>query len=349
MSAQWTTSAWVDQFKQQIGFGLQVFPIDTPSQPAHALLAAGQLAETLGFDAFFVGDHPAWALEGWLHLAALAMRTSRIRLGSIVNCVSYRHPVMLARLAADLDQLSGGRLILGLGIGWDEHEFANLGLPFLPVPERQAQLEETIHMLRGVWGEEPFTFAGRYYQTEGARITPRPLQQPYPPLLLAGGGERVTLRQVAQYAQACNFIAFDGAGGVRTPQDVQHKLTVLRQHCDALQRPFDTVLCTHLTGWLILAPDEARLAQKLQHYFPQGIEQRFAGPWRDFVFAGLPAQAISYYQALAAAGVHYFVVELLDATDEETIHLLAEQVVPAVQDTFRTLHSQSDRPPNPNR
>ena len=138
-----------------MSFALQVFPIDTPVDPAAHLLAAGRLAEDLGFDAFFVGDHPAWALDPWLHLAALAVTTERIGLGVNVCCALYRHPVLTARLAADLDNLSGGRLILGLGNGWDANEFANLGLPFLPARERQAALAEAIEIIRGVWGEDP--------------------------------------------------------------------------------------------------------------------------------------------------------------------------------------------------
>ncbi len=330
METQWPLSSWVAEHRERISFALQIFPVDTKTDPARHLLAAGHLAEALGFDAFFVGDHPAWGLEGWLHLAALAVTTTRIRLGSLVNCVYYRHPVMTARLAADLDNLSNGRLILGLGTGWDANEFANFGMPFPPAHERQAALEEAITIIRGAWGDEPFTFHGSVFQTTGAHVRPLPVQRPAPPLLIAGGGERVTLRQVAQYADACNFIAFDGAGGVRAPDDVRRKLAALRQHCEALGRPYDTILRTHTTGWLILAEDETRLQAKLQRYFPDGMEQRFSGPWRGFVFAGTPEQAVSYYQALAAAGIQYFIVELLDAADEETMRLLAEQVVPQV-------------------
>ena len=145
---------WVEEHSNRVGFGLQVFPIDTKTDPGRHLLAAGQLAETLGFDAFFTGDHPSWGLEGWMPLAALAAKTERIRLGSNVNCIFYRHPVLLARLAADLDQMSQGRLILGLGCGWDANEFTNFGLPFLSVRERQAALEEAITIIRGVWGVE---------------------------------------------------------------------------------------------------------------------------------------------------------------------------------------------------
>ncbi len=331
MSQHGSVSSWVEAHCNRVSFALQVFPNDTKSDPARHLLAAGRLAEALGFDAFFMGDHPAWGLEGWLHLAALAVTTTRIRLGSIVNCVYYRHPVLTARLAADLDNLSEGRLILGLGIGWDANEFANLGLPFPPARERQEALEEAITVIQGAWGEEPFTYTGRYFQTQGAHVTPPPLQRPTPPLLIAGGGEQVTLRQVAQYADACNLVSFDLAGGTDTVEGIRHKLGVLKQHCDALDRPFDSVLRTHMTGWLILAENKAEVQAKLKRYFPEGLEQRYAGPWRSFVVAGTPEEAVAYYQELVEAGLQYFVVETLDAADEETIRLLAEQVVPQVR------------------
>jgi alkanesulfonate monooxygenase SsuD/methylene tetrahydromethanopterin reductase-like flavin-dependent oxidoreductase (luciferase family) len=321
---------WIAQHRQQIGFGLQVFPTETRSDPARALLAAGRLAEELRFDAFFFGDHPAWGLDCWVHMAALATTTNRIRLGPNVICAGYRHPVLTARLAADLDNLSGGRLILGLGAGWDANEYANLGLPFLSAHERQAALEEAILIMRGVWGEEPFTFHGRYFHTDNAQVTPPPVQHPAPPLLIAGGGERITLRQVARYGDACQLGSFGMIGGGASLDDIRRKLTVLRGHCEALGRPFDTVLRTHFTGWLILAEDEARLAAKRQRYFPEGLEQRFSGPWSGFAVLATPAQAVAMYQALAAEGIQYFIIETLDAADEETIRLLAEAVVPFV-------------------
>jgi len=128
----WQQSAWARRFRDWAGFAVQVFPIDTPREPARHLLAAARLAEELGLDAFFVGDHPAWALDPFVHLAAIGATTQRIRLGVNVCCALYRHPVMTARLAADLDNLSNRRLILGLGNGWDGNEFANLGLLFHP-------------------------------------------------------------------------------------------------------------------------------------------------------------------------------------------------------------------------
>ncbi|HYP60553.1 MAG TPA: LLM class flavin-dependent oxidoreductase, partial [Thermomicrobiales bacterium] len=151
---------WVRDRHGRVGFGLEVFPIETPEEPARALLTAAELAEQLGFDSFWFGDHPAWGLDCWLHVAALAMRTDRIGPGINVACALYRNPVLMARLAADLDNLSNGRLILGLGIGWDENEFNNLGIPFPSVPQRQEALEEAIAIMRGAWGQEPFSFEG---------------------------------------------------------------------------------------------------------------------------------------------------------------------------------------------
>jgi alkanesulfonate monooxygenase SsuD/methylene tetrahydromethanopterin reductase-like flavin-dependent oxidoreductase (luciferase family) len=326
-----TAHPWVEEHLNRVGFGLQVFPIDTKTDPGRYLLNAGQLAEKLGFDAFFTGDHPSWGLESWLPLAALSAKTERIRLGSNVNCIFYRHPVMLARLAADLDQMSQGRVILGLGCGWDANEFAHFGIPFPPTRERQEALEEAIAIIRGVWGTEPFTFHGRYFQTTDAKVTPLPLQEAGPPILIAGGGERVTLRQVAQYADACSIGSFDIVSGEQKPDGIRRKLAVLRQHCDTFGRPSKSVLRTHFTGWLILAENDARLRSKLEHYFPNGVDQRFSGPWNGFALASTPDQAISYYQELVDAGIQYFIIQTLDAADEETIRLLGEWVMPAIK------------------
>jgi alkanesulfonate monooxygenase SsuD/methylene tetrahydromethanopterin reductase-like flavin-dependent oxidoreductase (luciferase family) len=332
MIADWQFSPWVEERRERVSFGLQIFPIDTKIDPSWHLLAAGRLAEALGFDALFLADHPAWALECWVHLAALAVTTSRIRLGTNVVAVPFRHPVMTARLAADLDNLSHGRLVLGLGIGWDANEFTNLGLPFTAVSERQAALEEAITIMHGVWGNEPFSFAGQYHQTANARVVPPPVQRPMPPIMIGGGGERVTLRQVAQYAEACNLLTY-GTGLISAAEsvaDIQRKLGVLRAHCDALGRPFDTVLRTLSTGWLILGADQARVQAKLEQYFPEGLEQRYSGPWRSFVVALTPAEAVAFFQSYADVGIQYFIVETLDAADTETIHLLAEEVMPHV-------------------
>ena len=318
--------SWVSQFRNRVGWGLQAFPTPLDSDPTARVIAAGRLADAQGFDAFFLGDHPAYAPEVWLHLGALAVQTSRIRLGSVVLCAGYRPPVLTARLAADLDNLSGGRVILGLGHGWNAAEFRQLGLPFPSVPDRQAALAESIEIIRGVWGPEPFTYHGHYHSTDNERVTPRPLQRPAPPLLLAGGGERTALRLVARYADASNFGPGHATGLVRTPDEVRRKNAVLDRHCHDVGRDPRAVLRTHFTSWLMLAPTDAAARAKLDHYYPAGIneEQQFSR------VVGTPVQVAAYYQSLVDAGIEYFVVQTLDAADTETIELLAREVIPLV-------------------
>lgn len=318
---------WVERNRHRVGFGLQVFARPDDPAPGERLLAAGLLADELGLDAFLLGDHPAYAPEPWLHLGALAALTERIQLGSVVACAGYRPPVLTARLAADLDNLSGGRHILGLGIGWNETEFAQLGLPFPSIPERQGALEETIAILRGVWAPHPFTYHGRYRMTEAEQIVPPPRHPMGPPLLLAGAGERVALRLVARYADACNFGPGHATALARTPDEVARKLAVLRRHCDEIGRPYETILRTHFTTWLMLAETESLARAKLDRYYPAGIneEQRYSR------VATTPDGAVAYYQALVEAGMDYFVVQSLDAADTETIRLLANEVAPRLR------------------
>lgn len=318
---------WSDAYRGRVGFGIQAFAWADDPTPTRSILTAGQLTDELGLDAFFIGDHPAYAPEAWLHLAALAVSTGQVRLGSIVTCALYRHPVVVARLAADLDNLSRGRLILGLGIGWNAAEFAQLGLAFPSVPERQQALEEAVAIMRGVWGDAPFSYAGEWFSTEAARVEPPPVQRSGPPMLIAGGGERTTLRQVARLADACNVGPGHASGAARSPDDVRRKLAILRAHCQAVGRPYEEILRTHFTTFLLLGESERDVAAKLARYYPHGLdeEKRFSR------VALTPDRAVTYYQALVDAGMQFFVIQTLDARDEETIRLLATEVAPRLQ------------------
>jgi alkanesulfonate monooxygenase SsuD/methylene tetrahydromethanopterin reductase-like flavin-dependent oxidoreductase (luciferase family) len=318
---------WVEAFREQVGWGLQAVPRADDPDPARTLLDAGCLVEKLGFDGFFLGDHPAYMPEAWLHLGALAAQTTRVRLGSIVLCAGYRLPVVTARLIADLDNLSGGRAVLGLGHGWNAAEFAQLGLPFPSVPERQAALAETIEIIRGVWGSEPLTYRGAWHQTEDARIVPPPVQPGGAPLVLAGAGERTALRLVARYADACNFGPGHATGLARTPDDIRHKNAVLNRHCREAGRDPRAVLRTHFTSWIMLAPSEDAARAKLARYYPHGLTEE----QRHSRVVAAPERAVAYYQALVDAGMTYLVVQTQDASDTETIELLGREVMPYVR------------------
>lgn len=195
-------------------------------------------AERLGVRTLSVMDHyfqmealaPATdpMLEGYTALAYLAGLTTRLRLRTLVSGVTYRHPGVLAKTVTTLDVLSEGRAELGLGAAWYEREHRGLGIPFPPLGERFERLEEALQICLQLWSGKVARYAGRHYQLEETLCSPLPVSSPRPRILIGGGGERKTLRLVAQYADACNLF-----GG---PPQVAHKLEVLRRHCDAVGR-----------------------------------------------------------------------------------------------------------------
>ena len=191
---------WVAAADDGIRWGVQLVLGD---EGLPRLLETGRNVEALGFDGCYIFDHPAVQADPWVCLSALTGVTERVRLGSFVNCIPYRHPAMVARMTADLDNISHGRFLLGLGIGWLKPEFEAFGVSFDPIPERFAALEEALEIIPGVWGPEKFAYEGQYYQIGPLQVSPRPVQQPRPPLVIGGSGKR-SLRLVAQYADACN-------------------------------------------------------------------------------------------------------------------------------------------------
>jgi len=279
--------------------------------------------EEEGYDSYWSYDHPTARADCWTALTALAMATERIRLGTIVACIYYRSPYLLARMAADVDRLSRGRLILGLGIGHVVAEFEQMGIPFPPTPVRQQAMEETIRIVRGLWSGEPFAFAGAQFSARPDGTFLGPVQQPYVPLLLAGGGEKVTLRQVARFADAANMGAHASIGSAVGTDDVARKFARLRECCAEVGRPDDSVLRSQFTMPLVLAETRPALDAKLVG-IPQATLE-WSGP---ALFAGSPDAAIAFYRDLAAAGFQYFIANVLDG-DEETIELLGTAVMPA--------------------
>jgi alkanesulfonate monooxygenase SsuD/methylene tetrahydromethanopterin reductase-like flavin-dependent oxidoreductase (luciferase family) len=315
---------WVAEGAHQIRFGI-AWGAQDPTSSWTETRDFVQMVEGLGFDSYWTIDHPSAPPSGadcWTTLAVLAASTRTIRLGPLVSCVYYRNPMVLARMAADVDRLSGGRLILGLGIGDNEPEFERLGIPLPPASTRQQVLDETIQIVRGVWGGEPFTFEGRHFRVSDAYIRPGPIQEPYVPLLIAGGGERGTLPRVARYADASNFGSHRNIGSAFTMDDVTRKLDVLRLRCEEQDRPFDSVLRTHTTMPLVLAETDAALQAKLAAV-PQSRRDGFA----PSTVAGTPREVLPYYRALIDVGLRYFIT-FIYPKDVETVRLLAEQVVP---------------------
>ena len=317
------THPWVAQWQDQIGFGVSIFPQPPDWQGFIRLV---QRMETMGIDSYWSYDHPAANADCWTALAALAVSTERIRLGTMVDCIYYRSPYLLARQAADVDRASGGRLVLGLGIGRLEEEFTNMGLVFPPTPVRQRALEEMFTILRGLWSGAPFDYRGESFSATapgpwGAFLPP--VQEPYVPFLLAGGGEKTTLRQVARFADAANMGAHPFIGQAVSSRDVSRKFDRLKSWCKEYGRRYESVLRSHFTMPLILAPTPAALATKLAE-----IPQETLASWGNALFAGSPQEAVIFYRDLAALGYQYFVANILGG-DEETVELLGTEVMPA--------------------
>jgi F420-dependent oxidoreductase-like protein len=194
------------------------------------------------FDHFYPirGDLNGPCLEGWVTLTALAQATQRVRLGNLVSGIHYRHPALLANMAATLDIISGGRLEIGIGAGWNELESGAYGMELGTRAERSDRFEEACQVLVGLLTQETTTFDGKYYQLAEARCEPKPVQAPHPPICIGGGGEKRTLRTTARFAQHWNF-----AGG--TPAEFAHKRDVLHAHCADIGRdPAEITLSSHV-------------------------------------------------------------------------------------------------------
>jgi F420-dependent oxidoreductase-like protein len=250
-------------------------------------------------------------LEGWTVLSSLAAVTTRIRLATLCTAVGYRNPAHLAKIAATVDVISRGRLTLGIGAGFFEDEYKQYGWEFPPQPAtRIRQMEEAVRLILQMWTEPRTTFHGRYFHVEDAILEPKPVQKPRPPVMIAGAGEQMTLRAVARLADACNIVDADVA-------EVRHKLAVLRGHCDAAGRDYDTIEKTHVRGWLLARNDAAAAAKR----------ERLAarGPLRGFV--GTVSEAIDLIGRYQDAGVD-LLINADRPNDSETRELFASDVMP---------------------
>jgi F420-dependent oxidoreductase-like protein len=228
--------------------GLQIPDFTWPNGAAalgSELAAVAQTADRAGFshlavmDHFFqirgVGPTENDMLEAYTTLGFLAAHTERVRLFTLISGVHYRHPGLLAKAVTTLDVLSGGRAMIGIGAGWNEEESRGLGFEFPPVAERFERLEETLKYLQQMWSDQDKPFEGEHYRAERLLNVPQALSKPHPPIMVGGGGEKKTLRLVAQYADSCNLF--------NTP-DLEHKLDVLKQHCEDVGRDYDEITKT---------------------------------------------------------------------------------------------------------
>src|SRR6266404_3937570 len=242
------------------GWRMDLAGIGDPIEQYETMTRFGVEAERLGFDSIWLYDHfhtvprpeIETTFECWISTAALARDTSTIRIGQMVTGNGYRNPALLAKMASTADVLSHGRLNFGIGAGWHEQEYRAYGYDYPDTAERLRRLGEAVQVILAMRTQEEAVFEGKYYQVRGAINQPRGVQQPHIPLLIGGGGEKVTLKLVAQYADACN-VGDD-------PASVKQKLAVLKQHCETVGRDYESIHRTSTTLCLLADSDEQALA-----------------------------------------------------------------------------------------
>jgi F420-dependent oxidoreductase-like protein len=282
-----------------------------------------EVAERLGYDSLWVYDHfhnvpvPTHeaVFECWTTLAAISQRTSRVRLGQMVGCASYRNPGLLAKVASNLDVISGGRLDWGIGAGWYEHEYRAYGYDFPPAKDRIAMLRETVEIVRSLWTEADTSYEGKHFSLNGAQCDPKPLQDPHPPILIGGGGEQLTLRVVARLADRSNF------GG--KPEEFAHKCDVLKRHCDAVGRDYDEIEKTW-SPEIHVRESEAELRAVGGSTFGEPFDS-----WQAGNLVGTPQQVIDKIGAYRELGVGSIIAWCRDYPALDTLTLVGEQVGPA--------------------
>ena len=305
------------------GWRMDLAGISDPVEKFETMVRCAQEAEQAGFDAVWLYDHfhpvPSpeheSVFECWTSMSALARETHTIRLGQLVTCSLYRPPSLLAKMASCVDVMSRGRLILGLGAGWYEEEFRAYGYEFPETPERLRTLREAVQVIKAMWGPGDATFEGRYYQVRGAINEPKPVQKPHPPIWIGGGGEKVTLKLVAQYGDACNL-----GGDVET---VRHKLDVLRAHCKDVGRDYDSILKT-IELYAIFG-DAAEVDRVVTEVARRSRRDATIVKMRYVI--GDARYVRDQIKAYGDLGVDYVVVNLPNAADGGVISRFADEVI----------------------
>jgi F420-dependent oxidoreductase-like protein len=310
------------------GWRMDLVEIQDPVEKYEAMTRVATAADRLGYDSIWVYDHfhtvPTPELETtfecWTITAGLSRDTERVKIGQMVTCNGYRNPALLAKIGSTIDVMSKGRLLFGLGAGWYEHEWRAYGYGFPEVPERMGRFREACEIIHRMWTEEYPVFKGKYYTIDGAINEPKGVQKPHPPIWLGGGGEKVTLKLVAQWGDACNL----GSGDL----DVfRHKLDVLREHCERLDRNYDEIVKSTSVQIFVVdsEADAERATARLRG--SQSFEEFAKG-----TIVGTPERVVERLQTIVDAGATYFIVYVPRvAYEHEQLERIAREIMPRFQ------------------
>jgi len=296
-------------------------------------IQTAQEAEKQGYDSVWVIDHLSnpqanKLLECWTTLSYLAAKTTTIRIGTLVLCPLYRHPSLLAKMASTLDILSNGRLELGLGscAPTNRHEAKPRGMRWTNIGNRFQILEETIQICKEVWTKDRANFSGKHFQLKDLACEPKPVQKPHPPILIAGTGEKVTLKLVAKYADKSNF-------GFVPLDMIEQRLEVLRNHCVDVGRDYDSVEKTAEIG-VIVHSDRDVYLEDMRERFRVNVGVGSFEEWlvgaEDFWVAGTPEDCVEKLQRYVDLGISHFMIRFGDLPDLEAVRLFSKKVIPKI-------------------
>ena len=310
--------------KAKFGVFLPFYAFQTrnPTEYYAQLKALVLECERLGYDSVWIDDHLMYGelpiLECWTTLSALAAQTCRIRLGTLVTCNAHRNPALLAKAAATLDVLSGGRLEFGIGAGCQQKEHDSYGFSFPNLQVRVEMMAEALEVTLRLWTQQKTDFKGKYYTLNNAACEPKPLQKPHPPITVGGSGEKYTLRTTAQYADRVDF------GFLPTIEEYQHKLGILERHCDAAGRDFTEIeRSCWPSGQILLANNETELQRVIAKSKPAGTPLE---EYRRGTLAATPQVCVTHLQRYMDLGVTYFLLYFGDLPGTESLRLFAEKV-----------------------
>jgi F420-dependent oxidoreductase-like protein len=292
------------------------------------MLELWRQADGWGYDSLWNFDHfyaiflppELPCLEGWTTLSALALATKRARVGTMVNGNTYRHPCVTAKMAATVDHISGGRLNLGIGAGWFEREHQNFGIDFKTVPQRLQALDEACRIIRGMLTQEHTTVQGRHYTVTEAMGNPKPIQQPHPPIMIGGTGERVLLRLVARHADMWNASA--------SAERMHDLIEIIRRHGDTERRDPERIEKTVMMPLCYRAP-AARQAFMCNTI--AGLRQTTPEQARKEMMIGDKLECLDVVDRYVKAGVTHFIFMMFAPYFVDEIQAFAEEVIPAVR------------------
>jgi F420-dependent oxidoreductase-like protein len=278
--------------------------------------------ERLGYHSVWVDDHLMYfknpTFECWTTLAALAAVTTKIRLGTMVTSNAFRNPALLAKMAANVDIVSGGRLEFGIGSGVQKQEHDAYGFPFPENRVRAERMGESLEIIKKLWTEHKATFRGKHYQVSEAFCDPKPIQKPHPPIIVGGSGEKYTLKVTAQHADRFDF------GYLQTMDEYKRKLKVLENHCQDGHRKFREIQKSCWpTGQIIIAQNSKELEEKLKRLNPKGVKME---DFQKYTLLGTPDDCAARIQMYAGLGVTHFMLFFGDLPETGGLTLFAQTV-----------------------